>query len=62
MSEKCETEQGEILLLPELKDELMVLPAADGQAMTLPEALNLPKLITHAGEPATLIFVNYFTA
>ncbi len=62
MSEKCETEQGEILLLPEPKGELMVLPAADGQALAAPDDLLLPRLITDAGETATLRFVNFFTA
>ncbi len=62
MSEKSEMEQGAILLLPELKGELVVAGNTGGQEVALPEGLNLPKLITDAGEKATLRFINFFTA
>ena len=62
MSEKSEMEQGAILLLPEPKGELVVAGNTGGQEVALPAELNLPKLITDAGEKATLRFINFFTA
>ena len=55
---------GAILLLPapEPKGDLVVAGDTSSQAMALPAELNLPKLITDAGEKARLRFVNFFTA
>ena len=53
MSEKSERDQGEILLLPESKGELIAV-ADTSQAPALPEGLNLPNLITNAGDRARL--------
>src|SRR5262249_3916807 len=56
--------EGAILLLsaPEPRGELVIADDTDGQAVTLPAELNLPKLIIDAGENATLRFINFFTA
>lgn len=62
MSEKSEMEQSAILLLLEPKGELVVAGNTGGQEVALPEGLNLPKLITDAGDKATLRFINFFTA
>ncbi|MCX6378986.1 MAG: tyrosine-type recombinase/integrase [Armatimonadetes bacterium] len=55
--------EGAILLpTPEPKGELVLAGDTGAHAMSLPAELNLPKLITDAGDKARLRFVNFFTA
>lgn len=56
------SEQNAVVLLPPVGMGEGSPPASPGRALTLPAGLNLPRLITDAGEKATWRFINFFTA
>lgn len=63
MNEKDRNEQDDLLILsaPEPSREL-VEARNTGGALAAPVELPLPRLITDAGQKATLRFINFFTA
>ena len=55
--------EGAVLLLPAPEPGTELIETRNtGGALAAPDDLQLPRLITDAGETATLRFINFFTA